>query len=65
MALIGKDMVMVPSRITEMQQGHDGYEQVQTEFEDLKIWTTHVDAAGNNKQRYLFSILQSEMITIT
>lgn len=24
-----------------MQQGHDGYKQVQTKFEDLKIWTTH------------------------
>lgn len=24
----GKDMVMVPSRITEMQQGNDGDEQV-------------------------------------
>lgn len=38
---IRKDVVMVPSRITEMQQGHDGYKQVQTKFEDLKIWTTH------------------------
>jgi hypothetical protein len=36
-----KDVVMVPSRITEMQQGHDRYKQVQTEFEDLEIWTTH------------------------
>lgn len=36
-----KDVVMVPSRITEMQQGHDGYKQVQTKFKDFKIWTTH------------------------
>lgn len=41
MVLIRKDVVMIPSRITKMQQGHDRYKQVQTEFEDLKIWTTH------------------------
>jgi len=33
---IRKDVVMVPSRITEMQQGHDGYKQVQTKFKDFK-----------------------------
>lgn len=41
MVLIRKDVVMVPSRITEMQQGHDWYKQVQTEFEDFEIWTSH------------------------